>query len=891
MPKTIYGVLSSVSKNSGDKPALLGVSRESLSYGNLIAQIERTAGRLNQFGLGRGSRIGIAMANGPDAASCCLSVASAAAAAPLHPASTAAQFRSSFSIIKPDALIVEQESKSACLEVARQMGIPILRLISHREDPAGIFALEGAAGKTPVQRGLAEPGDIALLMHTSGSTSRPKLAPLTHMNVCSGSANNVVQLGLTSADRCLCVTGMYFTQGILVSVFSSLIAGGSAACTPGYDPVGFFEWLDEFDPTWYAAPAAIQKSILARSVLYPEKIARARLRVIRCSSAPASADFISRMEELFHAPMLDSYGMTETSSTIVGEPLPPGRRKSGSVGVAIGCDIKIVDERGLPRPAGDVGEVVVRGPNVIRAYEGDSEANKRSFFGEWLRTGDLGRLDEDGYLFLSGRIKEIINRGGEKISPVEIDEALNSHPAVAEALAFSLPDARLGEEIGAAVTLRDPSMASADLESALRNHVAARLPASRIPRRFIFLEQIPKGPTGKALRIGLAEKLGLKPVLAPPERPAENTGRKMASSPNSIVEMLLLHMMEDLLGRKPIGPHDDFFDLGADSLLCARLVSWIEDTFHRKISPANLLEASTASRLAALLSSSPAGGFDFEASQVIGIRPRGTLPPLVLLDPHPLFRSLILSLPEQVPVFGLAFPNPARLSTAFQLEEIAALQIDALRRYGPKGPWALAGWCADGVLAYEMGRQLRAQGEEVPLVAMFDAFNPQRARDENVWNARRYRFQYHLANLAKRDLNAALDYGRERVQTLARKIRQRLWRARYRMHLATERRTGDPLRKPDQILTLAASRYEPGPYDGRVVLCRAADRPKGKRADAAYGWGLLAADLDVVDVPGNHREMFLPPRVGIIGSALVGNLSRASLLGPELVRKSANPIR
>jgi acyl-CoA synthetase (AMP-forming)/AMP-acid ligase II len=248
---------------------------------------------------------------------------------------------------------------------------------------------------------------------------------------------------------------MFYTEGILVSVFSPLMMAGSTVCTPGYNPLNFFAWLDLFRPSWYAAPTTIQRSILGRAPLHSDIVAHSRLRVIRCSSAPADSELISQIENLFRAPMLDSYGMTETSSTIAGEPLARGKRKPGSVGIAVGCEVAAVDEQNVFLPVSEIGEIIVRGPSVIHAYEGEGRTNQRSFLNGWLRTGDLGKIDRDGYLFLTGRIKELINRGGEKISPVEIDEAFNAHPAVAEAMAFALPDKSLGEEIAVAVVLRD----------------------------------------------------------------------------------------------------------------------------------------------------------------------------------------------------------------------------------------------------------------------------------------------------------------------------------------------------------------------------------------------------------------------------------------------------
>jgi len=451
LQQTIYSVLCAARRHSRSRAALLGINRKFLTHNGLVEQIERTVDTLNQAGIGRGDRVAIALENGPDAAACCLAVSAAATAAPLNTECTAPQFHKHFSALSPKALIVEEGSESAAIRVAGEMGIPIIWLLVERHSPGGVFSLIAGRRKRAKNAGFAASEDVAFLLHTSGSTSRPKMAPLTHLNVCSGAANNSRHLQLTADDRCLCVTGMFYTQGLLVSVFSPLMMAGSTVCTPGYNPLNFFAWLDQFRPSWYAAPTTIQRSILSRAPLHPDIVSRSRLRVIRCSSAPADSDLIAQVENRFRAPMLDSYGMTETSSTIAGEPLAGGKRKPGSVGIAVGCEVAAVDERDVFLPAGEIGEIVVRGPSVINAYEGEARANQRSFLNGWLRTGDLGKIDRDGYVFLTGRIKELINRGGEKISPVEIDEAFNAHPAVAEAIAFALPDKSLGEEIAVAV--------------------------------------------------------------------------------------------------------------------------------------------------------------------------------------------------------------------------------------------------------------------------------------------------------------------------------------------------------------------------------------------------------------------------------------------------------
>lgn len=858
MAQTVYSSLF-LRRQTGHA-ALLGVGSKLLTYAGLLQQLERTVALLNAAGIGRGDTVAVALRNGPECASLCLAVTCGAICAPLNPDSTAAEFDRYLGCLRPKAIIVEAGRKSACTEVALNRGIPLIWLFPGLD---GSFSLEGGPGGQAERPGLAEPGDVALKIHTSGSLSQPKVAALTHENLCHGAMSNVTQLGLTPQDRCLCLTAMFFTQGLLVSVFSSLVAGGSVVCTPGYDPRDFFTWLDEFKPTWYAAPTAVQRSILIQSAKFPEVISRSRLRVIRCSSSVASPDFIAQMEALFRAPVLDSYGLTETSSTIAGQLLNPAARKRGSVGRPVGCEMAVIDERGVTLGPGMVGEVIVRGPGVIRAYDGDPEVNRQSFVNGWLRTGDLGALDHEGYLFLRGRSKEMINRGGVKILPGEIDEILNAHPAVAEGVAFAIPHDRLGEDVAAAVVLRDGQRASEELERELREFCATRLSFSKVPGKIAFVRDLPRTATGKITRVGLAGKLETEPARRVP-----SAGNENGSVPHGIVEMLLLSIWEDVLDRRPIGIHDDFFSLGGDSLQSAQLLARIHEVCGVDLEPAALLVAPTVAGMAARLTRSGISGRTFDGSKVIAIRSSGSLPPLFILDAQPLYRELILKLPKDLPVLALSPPDIARLPSPFRLEDVAALQVEAIRRFRPHGPYALMGWCIGGVLAYEMAQQLRALGEEVSLVAMVDAFNPVHRKSESSWKAWRARFNFHMANLSHRDVRSGAAYLCERLETIKTRVRRQVWRALYALRFRNDRRGGSWQRAFEHVLGTVVARYVPSPYDGNVMMVRPTIRPAGTYADSVDGWRGLVADPGVVEVPGNHREVFGAPHVSIMASAL-----------------------
>jgi acyl-CoA synthetase (AMP-forming)/AMP-acid ligase II len=353
---------------------------------------------------------------------------------------------------------------------------------------------------------MAEPDDVALLLHTSGTTSRPKLVPLTQRNILASAHHIGATLGLTSADRCLNIMPLFHIHGLIGAVLSSLAAGGSVFCTPGFNALKFFAWLDEAAPSWYSAVPTMHQAILARADRNRDIIARRRLRLIRSSSSSLPPPVMAELEATFGCPVIESYGMTEAAHQMTSNPLPPRPRRAGSVGPAAGPEVAVLDESGRPLPAGTPGEVAIRGPNVTAGYVANPAANAAAFTDGWFRTGDQGVLDAEGYLTITGRLKELINRGGEKISPREVDDLLMSHPAVAQAVTFALPHDKLGEEVAAAIVLREGKNAS---ERELRDFVAERLADFKVPCKVVFLAEIPKGPTGKLQRIGLAAKLGL----------------------------------------------------------------------------------------------------------------------------------------------------------------------------------------------------------------------------------------------------------------------------------------------------------------------------------------------------------------------------------------------
>jgi acyl-CoA synthetase (AMP-forming)/AMP-acid ligase II len=485
-------------------PALVAPGKPARSYAQVREAVERLAAQLNGLGLGRGDRIAIAMPNGPELVQVFFAAATAGTAAPLNPKYKADEFAFYYDDTQAKALITLPDT----LEAAHAAAAPDMTIINALPQPDGSVVLEAlrkARAPRPIE--LATPDDVAMILHTSGTTSRPKRVPLRHRNMAASAHNIVSTYNLGADDVSLCVMPLFHVHGIMASMLAALSSGGTVVCPPGFDGLQFWSWVAEFKPTWYSAVPTMHQMLLTRAERNKQITAANRFRFIRSSSASLPPVVLEQLEASFGAPVLESYGMTEASHQMASNPLPPKAHKAGAVGYGFGVEIGIMDDDGKLLPQGAVGEVVVRGPNVIDGYENNPEANATAFVDGWFRTGDQGRIDAEGYLALTGRLKELINRGGEKISPLEIDDVLLRHTAVAEALAFAVPHRSLGEDVAVAVVLREGALVS---EAELRDWCAAQLAEFKVPRKVYVLQEIPRGATGKLQRINMAQLLGLR---------------------------------------------------------------------------------------------------------------------------------------------------------------------------------------------------------------------------------------------------------------------------------------------------------------------------------------------------------------------------------------------
>ena len=489
--------------------ALSAPGAKPLTFRELRALVAATICELNGNGIGRGDRVAIVLPNGPEMAAAFIAIAAGTTSAPLNPTYKADEFEFYLKDLNAKLLVVAEGVDSPAIAVAEKLGVAIARLKPLPEDGAGAFRLAFPQGgtKPPAKSGAAEPDDIALVLHTSGTTSRPKIVPLKQSNVCASARNIRESLAFSAEDRGLNIMPLFHIHGLIAGILAPLSAGGQVSCTPGYSISKFFGWLSEVEPTWYTGVPTMHQDILAKASDNDAVVKANKLRFIRSCSSSLPPQVMTAVEKVFGAPVLEAYGMTEAAHQMASNPLPPSDRRPGSVGVATGPDVAVVGEDGEPLPAGTIGEIVIRGDNVMSGYENNDKANAEAFTKHgWFRTGDQGVLTADGYLSLTGRLKEIIIRGGEKISPREVDEVLMDHPAVRQCVTFAMPHDRLGEDVAAVVVLRDGAEAD---EAAIRAHAGKHLAKFKVPAKVLFMDEIPKGATGKLQRIGLAQKLGL----------------------------------------------------------------------------------------------------------------------------------------------------------------------------------------------------------------------------------------------------------------------------------------------------------------------------------------------------------------------------------------------
>ena len=628
MKRTTGDVIRAHASSRPDAAAILAPGRDALSYAALAAFIDEVRTRLNGWGLGRGDRVALAVAPRPEMAVAHIATSNSATSLPVDPKATPAELRDALVALRASAMIASDDLNPDVRECASRLGIQVLTLFPRFDAPAGLFTLSGGMPGTPARPGPVEPDDVAFAVRTSGTTSKPKVVPISHRLAVARGRIEAAAFDLDHSDRCLNFRPLHLHSGINIGLMVTLSAGGSIILPARFEAGEFFDQLDRLGATWFVGSPAYHDAILEQVRRAPAVRHRHVLRFIRSSSYRLTPEAMAALEGTFGVPVLERLGGTE-SGLIARNPPPPAERKPGTVGVPVDSEVALLGDNGaiLARGvAGEVGEIIVRGEGVFGGYEDNPEADQAAFLDGWYRTGDLGKWDEGGYLTVCGRVKEVINRGGQKISPTEVEDLLRRHPRIADVACFAVPHPTLGEDIAAAIVVRDPAHGVID-EAAVAEFLASHLAAFKIPKHVVPCTTLPRGPNGKLSRLALAATLGIGPLVHASTRSAADPVQ-----PERKWEAEIAAIWGEILKRSGVGRRDNFFALGGESLMAARLLARIGETTGITLPLVSVFgEGGTVAGLARLVTDAENGVEIAGPASVAGpIRPRDRTAPLPL---------------------------------------------------------------------------------------------------------------------------------------------------------------------------------------------------------------------------------------------------------------------
>ncbi len=835
-----------------EKPALLAPGKAPLTYATLLSLVRQGRDEFRHAGLPAGP-VCVLMQTGLASMVTCLALSSGSTCVPLDPSLTFDEYFRYLKRLRAGAVVLTGSGESPALAAARELG-----LLALRARLAGGGGEDGLAVETMSPRTSTEPSrhtEAPLVFLSSSTTGDPKLVPLSEDGIqahiaCDGRA---FQLG--PEDRLLTGMPLFHVFGF-GRVLSQLHYGGSAVCTPGFDVSQLPSWWEEFHPTWMATGASALHAVVTAGPAARRVFAGAAPRFILVGGATPEPALCQAAQEVMRAPVLVGYGSTEcagaTRNTIAAS-------KPGSAGISFGPTIAVADASGNALPANRQGEILLRGAGVVSGYLDDEEATRSAFRDGWFHSGDLGYLDDEGFLFITGRIKEIISRGNEKIQPSEIDRVLLSHPSVQDAAAFGVPHRTLGENVAAAIVLREGAhLTAADL----RHYAASRLAAFKVPRPIVFVDSIPRTAAGKPQRTLLADRYI-----------ADAARERRIERPRTATEQRIMRIWAEILGMKTISLDGDFIELGGDSLSCARMLAEVDrefDTDGQVMARADFLDEPTIETLARIVAECQAtrdtrendgdGILVFHAAHAVGSSESMNAVPLFCfpgwrgrdggpVDPYYL-RPLAASLGAQLSLCVVTASIPTNYETARRVEDLARSSIEAIRKVQAHGPYLLAGHCFGAVVAFEAARQLRAEGETVLRLLFFDAVTPGYPKLAANWS----KYLTQVIGIVR-----TLDWKRARSQTytlgilLQRRIVGR-WRRRTERTSLGRGLNENPL---NTRAAVALWQYELRDCCVPIVHFLAADHPVSEVLDdPRYGWQDVArAGIEVREVAGDHDSL------------------------------------
>ncbi|MGE0651978.1 MAG: AMP-binding protein [Alphaproteobacteria bacterium] len=877
MRETLTDVVRRHARATPDAPALVAGDRPPLTYAALARLMDHIQERINAAGFGRGDRIATVGPNDAATAALIIGIMDSAVAVPMNPDLSVGEFVLYLRDLKVQAIAITADIDTAARPAAQKLGLPVIEVEPVAGGPAGMIDIRSTSTTmTPARPGPAQPDDLALVLTTSGTTSHSKIVPVTHRQLVTKVARHALAQAMTAEDLCLNLMPLFHGHGLYTSLGATLFSGASVATLSEFSVESFFRLVATMAPTWYTGSYTFHHAICAAAENHVDAVRKARFRFIKTASGHLDPRIVDALEMLFRAPVISTYASTETGY-ISSTPLPPAVRKPGTVGVPAAGKIAVMGPDDRLLPPGEAGEVVVDSTGIFSGYENDDDANDAGFVGRWFRTGDEGIIDRDGHLTLTGRIKDIINRGGEKITPSEVDGALEGHPDVATAVTFPVPHATLGQEVAAAVV---PEKGAEFTDETLSRFLRGRIAPFKVPRRFVIVDEIPKGAAGKIQRRGLAEAFDLV-TDSSKARPVAVDDREPTA-----LEAKLQRLWADALGLERVGLHEDFFLLGGDSLQAVDLFLRVEKQLDRRLPRSVLFEAGTVEKMAQRIEESA------PSPCLVRIQPKGSKPPFFCVHDGNgqvlNYRDLSRLLGESQPFYGIQCRGLDGEEEPFtRIEDMAAHYVREIRKVQPSGPYYLGGYSFGGRVAFVMAQQLRAAGQDVALLALFDTYSAcgQQRVALRDWLAHH---RERLRSLPKAKIPGyILLRGRNLAKMAFMRARLKSYSAAWRFFKSRGKPLPRVLRRPVPANDMIRRSYQPCPYDGDAVLFMA-ERYAWAHADQHDGWyKLIRGCLEIRPISGRHYEIMAQPHVQTLAEELSDVLRHAQSSSARLAHTPA----